>query len=69
MSHYGPVLAQCPAEKLVSVLQSDMLPQHPVNIMQLFSERFENEFSKEQHSSLRMILGSKHVGAILNVLM
>jgi len=27
------------------------------------------EFSKEQCSSLKMILGSKHVGAILNVLM
>jgi len=26
-------------------------------------------FSKEQCSSLKMILGSKHVGAILNVLM
>jgi len=65
----GQFPAQCPAEKLVSVLQSDMLPQHPVNIMQLFSERFENEFSKEQHSSLRMILGWKHVAAILNFIM
>jgi len=26
-------------------------------------------YSKEQRSSLRMILGSKHVGAILSVLM
>jgi len=30
---------------------------------------FLNEFSNEQHRSLRMILGSKHVGAILSVLM
>ena len=29
----------------------------------------ETDFSKEQCSSLKMILGSKHVGAILNVLM
>ena len=29
---------------------------------------FKNDFSKEQCSSLKMILGSKHVGAILNVL-
>jgi len=28
-----------------------------------------NDFSKEQCSSLRMILGLKHVGAILKVLM
>ena len=27
------------------------------------------DFSEEQSSSLKMILGSKHVGAILNVLM
>ena len=26
------------------------------------------DFSKEQRSSLMMILGSKHVGAVLNVL-
>jgi len=30
---------------------------------------FKCYFSKEQCSSLEMILGSKHVGAILNVLM
>ena len=30
---------------------------------------FKCDFSKEQFSSLKMILGSKHVGAILNVLM
>jgi len=30
---------------------------------------FKMTFFKEQRSSLRMILGSKHVGAILNVLM
>ena len=46
-----------------------MLPQHPVNIKELFCECFENDFSKEQRISLRMILGSKHVGAILSVLM
>ena len=28
----------------------------------------KSDFSKEQCSSLKMILGSKHVGAILNVL-
>jgi len=27
------------------------------------------DFSKEQHDSLKMILGSKHVGVILGVLM
>jgi len=27
------------------------------------------DFSEEQFSSLKMILGSKHAGAILNVLM
>jgi len=27
------------------------------------------DFSKEQRSSLKMILGSKHVGTILNILM
>jgi len=48
---------------------NDMLPQHPVNIMGLFCECFSNDFSEEQRSSLRMILGSKHVGAILSVLM
>jgi len=30
---------------------------------------FKCDLSKEQRSSLKMILGSKHVGAILNVLM
>jgi len=30
---------------------------------------FKYDFSKEQCNSLKMILGSKHVGAILNVLM
>jgi hypothetical protein len=47
------------------VLRSE---RHPVNIMELFCEGFLNDFSKEQRSSLRMILGSKHVGgAILSV--
>jgi len=54
----------------VSILRSClMLPQHQVNIRKLISECFEIcDFSKEQCSSLKMILGSKHVGAILNVL-
>ena len=53
-----------------TLTQCDMLPQHPVNIKKLISECFEKcDFSKEQCSSLKMILGSKHVGAILNVLM
>jgi len=52
-----------------TLTQHDMLPQHPVNIMELFCECFKNDFSKEQCSSLRMILGSKHVGAILRILM
>ena len=47
-----------------------MLPQHQVNIRKLISEYFKKcDFSKEQCSSLKMILGSKHVGAILSVLM
>jgi len=44
-----------------------MLPQHPVNIKE-FYECFWSDFSKEQRSSLSMIQGSKHVGAILSVL-
>ena len=48
-----------------TLTQHDMLPQHSVNIMELFCECFFlNDFSKEQRSSLRMILGSKNVGAI-----
>ena len=47
-----------------------MLPQHQVNIRKLISECFlKCDFSKEHCSSLKIILGSKHVGAILNVLM
>ena len=48
-----------------------MLPQHQVNIRKLISECLNKkyDFSKEQCSSLKMILGTKHVGAILNVLM
>jgi len=49
--------------------QRDMLSQHPVNIKEFFCECFYNNFSKEQRSSLRMILGSKQVRAILSVLM
>jgi len=50
---------------------TDMLPQHQVNIRKLISECLNKkyDFSKEQCSSLKMILGTKHVGAILNVLM
>ena len=46
-----------------------MLPQHPVNIKELIRECFKNDFIKEQLSSLKMILESKYVGAILNVFM
>jgi len=55
----------------VRLTQYDMLPQHQVNIRKLISECvfFKCDFSKEQCSSLKMILGSKHVGAILKVLM
>jgi len=40
-----------------------MLPQRPINIRELSKECFKNDFRKEQLSSLRMILGSKHVGS------
>jgi len=44
-------------------------PQHQVNIRKLISEYFKKcDFKKEQCSSLKMVLESKHVGAILNVL-
>ena len=50
-----------------------MLLKHKINVRKLISECFffffKYDFSKEQGSSLKMILGSKHVGAILNVLM
>ena len=40
-----------------------------VNIRKLISECFYKcDIIKEQCSSLKMLLGSKHVGAILNVL-
>ena len=52
-----------------TLTQRDMLPQHLINIRELINECFKNDFSKKQRSSLRMSLGSKHVGAILNVLM
>ena len=45
-----------------------MLPQHPVNIKELITEVQRTTYNV-QRSSLRMILGSKHVGAILSVLM
>ena len=46
-------------------------PQHRVNIRKLISECFflKRDFSKEKCSSMKMILGSKKVGVILNVLM
>jgi len=49
---------------------TDMLPEHKVSIRVLISECFcfKCDFSKGHCSSLKMILGSKHVGAILNVL-
>ena len=40
----------------------------PSNIRKLITECWKCGFSKEECSSLKMILGSKHVGAILNVL-
>ena len=53
----------------VPFTQYDMLPQRQINKRKLISECFEKcDFSEEQCSSLKMILGSKHVGAILNVL-
>jgi len=54
-----------------TLTQYDILPQHQVNIRKLISECFffKCDFSKEQCSSLKMMLGSKHVGAISNVLM
>jgi len=45
-----------------------MLPQHKYKEINQ-SVFLKCDFSKEQCSSLKMILGSKHVGAILNVLM
>jgi len=40
-----------------------------VQVATLFLAKVTCDFSKEQYSSLKMILGSKHVGTILNVLM
>ena len=51
----------------LTLTQHDMLPEHLINIGKLINECIWNDFSKEQHSSLRMILGSKHVEVILNV--
>jgi len=50
-----------------TLTQHYMLPQHATDIRGLINECFYNDFSKEQCSSLRMILGSKYVGAILKV--
>jgi len=51
---------------LISIIYiTDMLPERPDNIMELICECFFlNDFSKEQRNSLRIILGSKHVGGI-----
>jgi len=46
------------------------MPQYKVGIRELISECLKTcDFSKEECGSLKMILGSKHVGTILNVLM
>ena len=52
-------------------LHCSLLKPHFKNTHWLISQWvfFKCGFSKEQCSSLKMILGSKHVGAILNVLM
>jgi hypothetical protein len=42
---------------------------HFVESLLIILWMFLNDFSREQRSSLRIILGSKHVGAILSVLM
>jgi len=42
-----------------------MLPQHQINISVFF---FKYDFSEEQCRSLKIILGSKYIGAVLNVL-
>jgi len=53
----------------VRLTQYDTLPQHQVNIRKSISECFKKcDFSQEQCRSLKMILGSKHVGAISVVL-
>jgi len=57
---------------LCSVLEDALFCwKSAVNIRKLISECFffKCDFSKEQCSSLKMILGSKHVGAILSILM
>ena len=52
----------------IRLTQHDMLTQHQVNIRKSISDCFlKCDFSKEQCSSLKMILGSKAIGAILNV--
>jgi len=47
---------------ILKELHSSLLKPHN-------KKKFYNDFSKEQRSSLRMILGSKRVAAILSVLM
>jgi len=60
----------CASCVMLSVTLTQHNTQHQVNIRKLISECFYKcDFSKEQCSSLKMILGSKHVGAILSVLM
>jgi len=47
-----------------TLAQHDMLPQHPVYRNELTCECFNVTLAKKERSSLRMICGSKHVGAI-----
>jgi len=46
-----------------------MLPQHATDIRELIMIVSTYDFSKEHCTCLRMIVGSKHVGVILSVLM
>jgi len=53
------------------MFQSEDHPQGASRIVPCQShilKTFTSDFSKEQYGSLRMILGSKHVGEILSVL-
>jgi len=43
--------------------------QHPINIRELINECFKITLVRNNVAPSKMILGSKHVGAILNVLM
>jgi len=55
---------------LISIIYfTGMLPQHPVYRNELNCECFNVTLARKKCSSLRMIWGSKHVGAILSVFM